>query len=72
MQSRGWGLVLFVIGILFTLVYSIGSFLWGLIGVPLPYLPIPDKIWGFLLPIGVVLMVLSGLVYGRKSKEVIK
>ncbi len=72
MRSKGWGLVLFVIGIFFMLVYSIGSFLWELIGVPLPYLSISSDIWGFFLPIGAVLMILAGLVYGKKSKEAIK
>ena len=72
MQSKMWGLVFFALGVFFLFLYTTASFLWNLIGVPLPYLPIPSSIWGFLPPIGAALVVTGGLVYGRKPKEAVK
>jgi len=72
MGSRTCGLILFAVGIFCMHVYTTASFLWYLIGIPLPYLPIPASIWGFLPSIGAVLMLMGGLVHGQKTKEVTK
>jgi len=72
MQSKTWGLVLFALGVFSMHVYTTASFLWALMGIPLAYPSVPPSIWGYSVPIGAVLMVIGGLVYGKKAKEVIK
>ena len=72
MRGKVWAVVSFVVGIFCMFVYTTAFFLWLLIGVPLSYSPLPTMIWGFLPPIGAVLMVIAGLVYGRGTKEGVK
>jgi len=77
MQSKRWGLVFFVLGIFSMHVPVTLSFVWALAGIPLAYpLPVNEGplfiLSGYGLPIGAVLMVIGGLIYGRKPKEVIK
>jgi len=72
MQSKIWGLVLFALGVFSMHVYTTALFLWSLMGIPLAYPSVPLSIWAYFVPVGAVLMVIGGLIYGRKAKEVIK
>ena len=78
MQSKTWGLIFFALGIISMHVFMTLNFWLNVIGiVPVNtwYGIIPANslmaglIWGLSPPIGAVLMVLGGLVYGRKTKE---
>ena len=77
MQAKTLGMIVFVLGILTMLIYTAFSFLWSLAGISLPY-PLEVKTESFGLfqlltpPIGAILMVMGGLIYGQKDKEVIK
>ena len=79
MRSKAWGLVVFALGVFCMHVLMTVNFwlivlgvvpeatLWGI--VP------STSLWGVLAwglgpPIGAVLMVIGGLIYGRKAKEV--
>ncbi len=68
------GLVLFVVGIVFLHVSSTGSFLLSLLGVSIlsSQLMQSSTTWGFILPVGAVLMVIGGLIYGLKVKGATK
>ena len=72
MQSKRWGLVCFGLGVFCIFLYTTVPFLGYLIGVSLPHLPLPGMVWGFITPIGAVLMVIGGLLYGLKQSEVTK
>ena len=67
MQSKIWGLVLFALGVFFMHVFTTVSFLWTLMRIPLAYPSVPLGIWGYSVPIGAVLMVMGGLIYGTKG-----
>jgi len=68
------GLVLFVIGIVFLHIFSTVSFLLSLLGVNMlsSVSMQSTTTWGFVLPAGAVIMVIGGLIYGLKVKEVTK
>ena len=77
MQSKTWGLVFFALGIFSMHVHTTLPFLWELVGIPLAYPLAATEVLlgilpGFTPPIGAVLMVIGGLIYGRQGKEVIK
>jgi len=70
------GIIVFILGILTVFVYTAFTYLWALAGISIPY-PLMGKSDSFGLfslmtpPIGAMLMILGGLIYGKK-KEVIK
>ena len=68
------GLVIFVIGIVFLHVFSTGSFLLSLLGIDIAssLSMQSNNTWGFILPAGAVIMIIGGLIYGLKVKEVTK
>jgi type II secretory pathway component PulF len=68
-------IIIFVIGIFFMLMHTILPYLWSAFGITAAYPLIwTDGILMFLPafspPIGALLLIIAGLVYGRKSKEV--
>jgi hypothetical protein len=79
MQSKTWGWVVFALGIfcmhvlmtvnfwLIVLGIVPGATLFGM--VPATSL-LGGLAWGLGPPVGAVLMVIGGLIYGRKAKEV--
>ena len=81
MQSKTWGLVVFVLGIFCMHILMTVNFwlivlgvvpeatLWGIVPATSAW---GSLAWGLGPPIGAVLMVLGGLIYGRKAKEVVK
>jgi hypothetical protein len=79
MNTRVWGLVVFVLGILCMHLLMTANFWLIVVGI------VPDATlygivsststygglaWGLGPPIGAVLMVLGGFIYGRQVKEV--
>lgn len=77
MQGKKLGLVFFVVGAFLVHAYSTLFFLWMLVGIPLAYPLMPtegvlSRFWGWYVPLGAVLMVVGGLIYGREAKEVIR
>lgn len=77
MKHETWGMVIFVLGILVMFAYTAFSFLWAFAGISLSY-PLAIKssselvgaIAFFAPPTGAFLMVVGGLIYGLKGKEV--
>jgi len=77
MQNKNWGIAVFILGIIVMFLYTTFSFLWAFAGISSPY-PIAlegkSELVGafafFAPPIGALTMVIGGLVYGLKSKEV--
>lgn len=74
MQSKRLGLSIFSVGVFFLLVHTTLPFLWGLTGIPLAYPLTPTQgfltaLPGFTPPVGAALMMVGGLVYGRKAKR---
>lgn len=69
------GKLIFILGITTMFSYTAFSFLWLLAGIPVPY-PISvdsDSFYLFQLmtpPIGALLMVIGGLICGKKGREV--
>jgi len=79
MKSKTWGLVLFALGIFFMYAFNMVNFWLMLVRIaPLMtlfrILPINAvlMLMGYTPPIGAALMVIGGLVYGKKAKEAIK
>lgn len=75
MSRKSLSLVLFVLGAFLAHVHTTLPFLWGLVGIPWVYpLRVPQgalaMLGGFTPPIGAVLMVIGGWIYGRKTEEV--
>ena len=81
MQHKTWGLVVFALGIFCMHVLMTVNFWLIVLGV------VPDATlwgivpstslwgvlaWGLAPPIGAVLMVIGGLIHGRKAKEVVR
>jgi hypothetical protein len=79
MGTKGWGLVVFALGafcmhILMTVNFWLivvgvvpEATLWGIVSSTSTW---GGLAWGLGPPIGAVLMVLGGFIYGRKAKEV--
>jgi hypothetical protein len=83
MSGKNLGLVFFVVGTFALHAYQTLSFLWYLVGIPLDYPLVvllrglgeytPGFVMGFSPLIGLLLMVVGGLIYGRGAgKEVIE
>jgi len=75
MQGRRLGLSIFAVGVFFLFVITTVSFLWRLVGVPWTYPLTPTEGSVMLIslpalapPLGAALMVVGGLVYGRKRE----
>lgn len=76
MQSKRLGLSLFYVGVFFLFINTTVSFVWRLIGVPwaYPFTPTEGSVMlislpGFTPAVGAALMVVGGLVYGRKRER---
>jgi hypothetical protein len=81
MQAKTWGLVIFALGIFCMHILMTVNFwlivvgvvpeatLWGIVSATSLW---GGLAWGLGPPIGAVLMVIGGLIYGRKPKEVVK
>ena len=83
MSGKNLGLVFFFVGTFVLHAYQTLSFLWYLVGIPLDYQLVVllrglgeytlGFVMGFSPLIGLLLMVVGGLIYGREaSKEVIE
>jgi len=74
MLAKKSGIALFFVGVFFLLVHTTLPFLWGLIGVPSAY-PLVSSvgIWAvlpaFTPPIGGLLMVMGGILYGKEIRR---
>lgn len=74
MNHEQWGKVVFVLGIIVMFLYTTFSFLWAMAGISTPY-PLEIKSGSELVgafaffapPIGALLMVVGGLIYGKKE-----
>ncbi|MGA9349201.1 MAG: hypothetical protein WBW48_10410 [Anaerolineae bacterium] len=74
MSSKRLGTSMFYIGVFFLFVHTTIPFLWTLSGIPLAYPLVPTQGWlialpGLTPPIGAVLMVIGGLIYGREAQR---
>ena len=79
MRSKTWGSVFFALGIVFMHILMTVNFwsivlgivptgtLWGIVSSTTLW---GSMAWGLGPPIGAVLMVIGGSIYGRKAKEV--
>ena len=80
MQLRQLGLAVFSLGALLVHVYTTIQFLWHAFRIPLAYPLMPPEalarfLMGYSAPIGALLMLAGGLIYGlnrSKGKEVTK
>lgn len=77
MKHETWGIVIFILGILTLFAYTTFSFLWASSGISSSYplaLKTSSELVGaiafFAPPTGALLMVIGGLIYGLKAKEV--
>ena len=74
MNKNNLGIVIFLLGIFFLFMHTTSPFLWLLIGIAYPY-PLSSNqgilfyLQGFSPPIGAILMVLGGLIYGRGARS---
>jgi hypothetical protein len=76
MRDRPLGLVLFGLGAFALHLYTTLLFLWALAGLPFATFPLMLPVgvrWriGFAPPIGAVLLLVAGLVYGRSPRELV-
>lgn len=74
MQHRILGLSLFYTGVALMLVHTTLPFLWQLARIPWAYPLVSSEgmlaiLPGFSPPIGAMLMVVGGLIYGRKARS---
>ena len=77
MSTKKSGIALFLIGVFFLFVHTTLPFIWRLIGVPSAYPLVSENgIWamlpGFTPPIGALLVVLGGFIYGKDNAEALK
>ena len=72
MLNRKFGLGLFFLGVFLLVVHTTFPFLWALVGIHFPY-PLTSSsgiLWvlpGFTPAIGAIVIVIAGLIYGRKK-----
>jgi len=72
MANKRLGITLFSVGTFAIVVHTILPFLWALVGIPMSY-PLAAAegplayLSGFTPPIGALLMVMAGLVFGRQK-----
>jgi hypothetical protein len=81
MGTKGWGLMVFALGVFFMHILMTVNF-WlivvGIVPEATLYGIVPSTstwgglAWGLGPPIGAVLMVVGGFIYGRKAKEATK
>lgn len=75
MQIKTIGTTIFALGILTMFMYTTFTFLWALAGLALPF-PLSVDNESFSLfqlltpPLGAILMIAGGLIFGKKEKEV--
>jgi hypothetical protein len=74
MLTKKPGIVIFFIGVFFLFIHTTLPFLWGLIGVPSAYPLVSSKgIWAmlpaFTPPIGGLLMIMGGIIYGKEIRR---
>lgn len=72
MQGKTLGLTIFSVGVVLLFVHTTLSLLWHLVGIPIAYPLTPaDRslaaLTGFTPAVGAALMVVGGLIYGRKG-----
>ena len=73
MFTRRAGMLLFLTGVFFLLVHTTLPFLWSLAGIPSAYplissMGIGAFLPGFTPPIGALMIVLGGILYGRRKE----
>lgn len=76
MESKRLGVAIFFVGVFFLFVNTTVSFLWRLVGVPWTYPLTPTEgsvmlvsLPGFTPVLGAALLVIGGMVYGRKRER---
>ena len=75
MQSRTWAWVFLALGAFVVHAHTTLLYLWQLVGIPGAYPLIATEgpllaLAGFTPPIGALVMVIGGLIYGRETEEV--
>ena len=74
MNKNNLGIGIFLLGTFFLFMHTTIPFLWAIIGITYPY-PLSSNqgvlfyLQGFSPPIGAILMVLGGLIYGREARS---
>jgi len=73
MQAKTLGLIIFFLGVLIAFYTTVLGFIWLLVGLPAPgtqtELTVTVAVLGgFITPFGALLMVVGGLVYGKKER----
>jgi hypothetical protein len=74
MRTTTLGIVIFCLGILIACYTTVLGFIWLLVGLPAPgaqtELTVTAAVLGgFITPFGALLMVIGGLVYGKKERR---
>ncbi|MBU0671374.1 MAG: hypothetical protein ABH835_04370 [Patescibacteria group bacterium] len=75
MKTSAVGKIIFAFGIVTMFMYTTFTFLWALAGLALPF-PLSVDNESFSLfqlltpPLGAILMIAGGLIFGKKEKEV--
>jgi hypothetical protein len=74
MASRRFGIVLFFAGVFSLFVHTTLPFLWGVTGLQVPYPLVATEgplyyLPGFTPPLGALLMVIGGLIFGRQERR---
>jgi hypothetical protein len=74
MRTRTLGLSVFFLGLLVASFTTVLGFVWLLAGLPVPQAQAEPTaaaaiLGGFITPVGILLMVVGGLVYGKKERR---
>lgn len=74
MNAKTIGLILFFLGLVIINGTTTIGFIWLLAGLPAPEMPTEPTVMaallgGFITPFGALLMVVGGLVYGKKERR---
>ncbi|MCK4429781.1 MAG: hypothetical protein KAW19_00615 [Candidatus Aminicenantes bacterium] len=74
MQAKTLGLIIFFLGVLIAFYTTVLGFIWLLVGLPAPGIQTELTVTaavlgGFITPFGALLMVVGGLVYGKKERR---
>ena len=69
MQSRSFGLAIFWLGVLSLHLYSSILYLWNLTGIPMSYPFFNMSFFPWAPPLGAILMIGGGLIYGLFSNK---
>ena len=75
MKFKKLGLAFFSLGAFILFFFTVFGFLWLLVGLPAPSAMTKGALamfGAFAPPTGALLMVIGGLIYGARGKEVIK